>query len=101
MILRNFDKTDWYGFAGAEDPSLTQPPMIGEVDVPGTMGGIIVLDKNGIEIYVIIKDNPFQEIRHRKQIPFELGRRLVENWVNLPDGELLKVMGFEEEKEGI
>lgn len=96
MNLRNFDKTDWYGFAGAEPPSETQPPMIGEADVPGTSGGIIVVDKNGIGIFIIIKDNPFEENRYFKPISFELGKRLVESWKNtLPDGDLLEAIGFE------
>ena len=95
MNLRNFGKVDWYGFAGVEDPSPTQPPMIAEVVVPDTMGGIIVVDKNGIGIFIIVSEDTFKERNYFKPIPFELGKRLVESWSSLPDGELLEAIGFE------
>jgi hypothetical protein len=95
MILRNFEKVDWYGFGGAEDSSPTQPPMITEVAVPDTLGGVIVVDKNGIGVFIIISEEPFEDRNYYKPISFELGKRLVESWATLPEWDLLEAIGFE------
>ena len=46
MELRNFEKTDWYGYAGAEGEN----PKIGEIQINDTDGYIVVVDEGGIEV---------------------------------------------------
>lgn len=55
MKMRPFTKTDWYGFAGAETDTDTNPPTLPHIsDTDLTVDGhpgFIIADRNGIEVY--------------------------------------------------
>jgi hypothetical protein len=58
MEMREFSKNDWDAYAGAERPSKTQQPLIGEIKVARHPGRIatVAVDKNGVFIYVLDDD---------------------------------------------
>jgi hypothetical protein len=60
LMLKDFDKHDWDGFAGAERPDENTPPKIGEIEVEMTKSGknmtvygTVVVDAHGIQIMFI------------------------------------------------
>lgn len=48
--IRRFTKEDWYTYAGCENFSKDQPPLIAEIELQHNSEIIILADKNGIEI---------------------------------------------------
>ena len=87
--MRKFEKQDWYGFSGAEEDE-DHPAMIGE-----TMGAIIVVDLNGME--VIYNDVNDDDIVWMLQVPYATAVAIAEMLEKEePSPDLLLKWGFRE-----
>lgn len=95
MKLRDFDATDWMGFAGAERP-LNHDPKIGEDCIIDNCNSLVIIDRDGIEIYVMDSDNYSILVTYVKHIPFIEGVRLMSSLTNDLSSELLLQLGFDE-----
>lgn len=50
VALRSFEKTDWYGFAGAEDFKNGDAPLIGSVKIQDGVEFVVIVDGQGVEV---------------------------------------------------
>jgi hypothetical protein len=89
--LKEFDKVDWYGFAGAEEAP-GKPPMIRSEDT--WMG---VCDINGVDVYVEDKDETrvgagwYLRLTEYK---YPLGKFILESLPETVNKEFLEELGF-------
>jgi len=80
MKMRNFTKTDWYAFAGAEGWSDTKPPLIN--DEPIYLEGyaddttVVIIDQFGIGCYM--EDGEYLHMNFSAGISHRLGKILGE-----------------------
>ena len=57
VVMKEFKKNDWYGYAGCEVGPKNEQPLIGEVMLNGWCGACVIVDRNGIGIdYYIDSD---------------------------------------------
>ena len=102
MKLRDFTKTDWYGFAFAGCKS--EKPMIGDVTVyyelePWESSGFIIVDNNHIQIHLLDEKNYDNEktfYKEYKGLTREEVIAIVNMWPKEIDKEYLDIKGFEE-----
>lgn len=93
--LSPFDDSDWDGFAGAESPSETQPPLIHY-----SMEAIVIVDKNGVEVLLDDDDvdsNKEQYAVYDKAMPFNQGKTFGALLINstMPiNADVLLSLGF-------
>ena len=52
MELKEFTKTDWYGYAGVERFADGSEPMIAGVDVTDNSGVTVIADRTGVEVNI-------------------------------------------------
>ena len=97
--LREFDKEDWYSFAGCE----AKTPLIGKVkfladDKLGKreIEGVVVIDKDDISMYFDEFDMQadHEEYIFNLGVPMLTGKFIVENMAEAFDKEYLIKLGF-------
>lgn len=70
MNIRQFNKTDWYGWAGAEAFSEKHQPLITEVSLnDGEVEMTLIADKNGIQISFASDDAEDGTLTYMKEMP--------------------------------
>jgi hypothetical protein len=97
MKLREFDKRDWMGYAGAESPYPGQEPLIGDIKLAGfpKYSGVVIVDGNGISIDVG-DENDHDLIVITCAAPFALAKAFAEGMSDEVDVKhLMKKCGFQ------
>ena len=69
MSIRQFNKKDWYGWAGAEAFSEQHQPLITEVSLSdGEVSMTLIADRNGIQISFANDDDEEETLIYTKEM---------------------------------